>query len=112
VRDYRIIGIEDLNVRGMLANRHLARTITDAGLGEFRRQLEYKAAMRGSVVKVVDRWYPSSKLCSSCGVLSTKVSIGVKFWECSSCGVEHDRDENAALNLRTAASPAVAACGA
>ena len=112
VRDYRIIGIEDLNVAGMLANRHLARAVGDIGFGEFRRQLGYKSAMYGSTVIAVDRWFPSSKLCSSCGWINEALQLGISHWSCSACGIEHDRDENAARNLYSAASSAVAACGA
>jgi putative transposase len=112
VRDYRVIGIEDLYVLGMIANRYLSRAISDLGLGEFRRQLEYKAGLRGSTVIVVDKWFPSSKLCSKCHILNTSLSFGEAQWQCHECHVWHDRDENAADNLRLAAGSAVTACGA
>jgi len=96
---YRTVVIEDLNVAGMLANRHLSRAIADVGFFEFRRQLEYKAAMAGSTVIVADRWYPSSKRCSVCGVKSENLTLSERFWTCLSCGASHDRDINVAVNL-------------
>jgi len=91
--------IEDLNVRGMLQNRHLSRAIADVGFGEFRRQLEYKMALRGGRLVVADRWYPSSKTCSDCGFRLDILSLGTREWACPVCGVAHDRDINAAVNL-------------
>jgi len=111
-RRFHIIGIEDLNVKGMLGNRHLARAIADMGFGELRRQLEYKAAWRGNQVIVVDRWYPSSKTCSCCGYRLTALALGARAWTCPGCDAQHDRDVNAAINLRNmAVSSTVAACG-
>jgi putative transposase len=110
---YRTIVIEDLNVAGMLANRRLSRAIADAGFSEFRRQLVYKAAMAGSTVIVADRWFASSKLCSSCGAKNELLSLSERTWRCPSCGTSHDRDRNAALNLaRYAESSPASACGA
>ena len=110
---YRTIVIEDLNVSGMLANRCLSRAISDVGFCEFRRQLEYKAAMAGSTVVVADRWYPSSKLCSACGVKNQDLTLSERTWTCLSCGTFHDRDLNAARNLaRYPESWAGSACGA
>ena len=109
---YQIIGIEDLNVKGMLGNRCLARSIADMGFGELRRQLEYKAAWHGGQVVVVDRWYPSSKTCSCCGHRLDVLGLQVRQWQCPDCGTLHDRDVNAAINLRNmAVSSTVAACG-
>ena len=111
-RRFHTIGIEDLNVRGMMANRHLARSIADMSFFEFRRQLEYKAAMRGGVVKVADRFYASSKTCSACGHKLEALPLSVREWTCPACGVVHDRDVNAAINLKNmAVSSTVAACG-
>ena len=111
-RRFQIIGIEDLNVKGMLGNRCLARLIADMGFGELRRQLEYKAAWCGGQVVVVDRWYPSSKTCSSCGHRLDMLELQVRRWRCPHCGALHDRDVNAAINLRNmAVSSTVAACG-
>jgi len=97
--EHRTIVIEDLNVSGMLANRRLSRTIADLGFSEFRRQLEYKAEMAGSTVVVADRWFPSSKLCSVCGVKNDGLGLSERNWTCQSCGTLHDRDHNAACNL-------------
>lgn len=91
--------IEDLNVRGMVRNRHLAQAIGDAGWGEFRRQLAYKCPRHGSVLAIADRWYPSSKRCSGCGHLLESLPLGIREWTCPACGLRHDRDENAAKNL-------------
>jgi len=111
-RRFQIIGIEDLNVKGMLGNHCLARSIADMGFGELRRQLEYKAAWHGGQVVVVDRWYPSSKTCSCCGHLLDALDLQVRQWHCPDCGALHDRDVNAATNLRNmAVSSTVAACG-
>lgn len=111
-RRFHIIGIEDLNVRGMVKNRHLSRAVSDMGFFEFRRQLDYKAAQRGSVVVVADRWYPSSKTCSACGHKLEALPLSVREWTCPACGAIHDRDVNAALNLKNmAVSSTVSACG-
>ena len=111
-RRFHTIGIEDLNVSGMVKNRHLSRTISDMGFFEFRRQLEYKAAMRGSVVVVADRFFASSKTCSACGEKIDKLPLSVRQWECPCCGESHDRDVNAAINLANyAVSYTVSACG-
>jgi putative transposase len=108
--EYSTIGIEDLNVSGMLRNRSLARSVADAGFSEFRRQLEYKAAMTGAHVHVVDRFYPSSKTCSACGVIHA-MKLSERTMDCD-CGNVMDRDLNAAMNLKNmAASYAVTACG-
>jgi len=103
VERFDVIAIEDLNVAGMLKNHKLARQIADMGLGEFRRQLEYQAVRRGKTVLVVDRWYPSSKICSACGYKVPKMPLSVREWTCSDCGAHHDRDVNAAINLREVA---------
>ena len=111
-KTFRVVGIEDLNVRGMVKNRSLARSVSDGGFFEFRRQLEYKCRMYGSTLMVADRWYPSSKTCSCCGVVKDTLALAERTFRCSDCGFEEDRDVNAALNLaRYAASSAVSACG-
>ena len=111
-RRFHTIGIEDLNVRGMVKNRHLSRAVSDRGFFEFRRQLDYKAAQRGGVVIVADRWYPSSKTCSACGHKLEALPLSVREWTCPECGSVHDRDVNAAINLRNlAVSSTVSACG-
>lgn len=109
---FHTIGIEDLNVRGMVRNRRLSRAVADMGFFEFRRQLEYKAEMRGSQVVVADRWYASSKTCSCCSYKLQELALSQRAWICPGCGTPHDRDVNAAINLKNmAASSAVSACG-
>ena len=111
-RRFHTLGIEDLNVRGMLKNRALARSIADMSFFEFRRQLAYKAAMRGGRVVVADRWFASSKMCSACGHALETLPLSVREWACPVCGVRHDRDVNAAINLKNmAVSSTVSACG-
>lgn len=111
-RRFHTISIEDLNVRGMLKNRHLSRAVADMGLFEFRRQLQYKAARRGGMVVVAERWYPSSKTCSGCGHKLETLPLSVREWSCPACGLIHDRDVNAAINLKNlAVSSTVSACG-
>jgi putative transposase len=111
-RRFHTIGIEDLNVNGMLGNHRLARAIADMGFYELRRQLEYKTAWRGGHVIVADRWYPSSKMCSCCGHKLEELTLGTRSWTCPACGVRHDRDVNAAVNLKNMAMSSIAtACG-
>ena len=96
----------------MLSNRKLARTISDLGFYEFRRQLEYKSARRGGKVVIIDRWFPSSKKCSVCGSVNKDLKLSDRSWECSACESLHDRDVNAAINiLDNAVSLTVSACG-
>ena len=102
--NYSTVCIEDLNVAGMVKNHHLARSVSDAALGEFRRQLEYKTARTGAVLRVVDRWYPSSKTCSNCGTVKAKLSLSERVFNCDACGLSMDRDLNAAINIRVAGS--------
>jgi putative transposase len=111
IRDYDVIVIEDLNVRGMIGNRRLARAISDCGWANFRAMLAYKAERTGRRLVVVDRFSPSSKICSACGHRLATLSLGTRHWRCPSCGARHDRDLNAAKNI-LAAGRAVAACGA
>jgi putative transposase len=97
-------------VHGMVKNGHLARSISDIRFFEFRRQLQYKAAQRGGVVHVAERWFPSSKLCSECGAKNEALTLRDRNWTCV-CGATHDRDVNAAINLRDlAVSSTVSVC--
>ncbi len=99
-----VIVLEDLNVKGMLTNRTLARAISDVGLGEFKRQLMYKARYAGIEVKQVSRWFPSSKTCSSCGKVKDELGLEERVYVCVECGYVADRDYNAARVLVTSAS--------
>ena len=100
IRQNDVICIEDLAPKNMVRNHKLARSISDASWGEFRRQLEYKANWYGKCIVAVDRFYPSSQLCSVCGAQwpGTK-DLKVRQWECPECGVIHNRDHNAAINI-------------
>jgi putative transposase len=99
-RTKSVIVLEDLHVKGMQANRSLALSISDAGMGELRRQLAYKSEWYGSTLIVADRFYPSSKLCSGCGTIKDTLSLNEREYDCEVCGLALDRDENAAINLR------------
>ena len=101
---YSVVCVEDLHVAGMVKNHSLARSLSDAALGEFRRQLEYKTARSGAALRVVDRWYPSSKTCSDCGVVKAKLSLSERTFNCDACGLSLDRDLNAAINICVAGS--------
>ena len=98
VLDSGFIAIEDLHVRGMMANRCLAKAIGDVGMAELRRQLEYKAAWHGRGIEAVDRFAPTSKTCSACGLIQESMPLRVREWVCE-CGAIHDRDINAAKNI-------------
>ena len=103
-RTYSVVCVEDLNVAGMVKNHSLARSLSDASLGEFRRQLEYKTARSGAALCVVDRWFPSSKTCSNCGVVKAKLPLSERTFNCDACGLSMDRDVNAAINIQVAGS--------
>jgi putative transposase len=110
IRENQVVIIEDLSVRNMVRNHSLARAISDASWSKVRAMLEYKADWYGRTVVAIDRFYPSSKTCSACGAITAKMPLGVREWTCSACGTVHDRDVNAAINIR-AAGLAVLACG-
>ena len=111
-QNHAVIGIEDLNVSGMLANGKLTKAIADMGFYEFRRQLEYKTKLYGSKLVIVDRFYPSSKTCSCCGLKKTSLLLSQRVFQCDHCGFECDRDLNAAINLKKeAVRLTVLACG-
>ncbi|WP_233563050.1 IS607 family element RNA-guided endonuclease TnpB [Micromonospora musae] len=103
-REHGIIVVEDLHVSGMLRNRRLARRIADAGFAELRRQLAYKTEWNGGRLIVADRWYPSSKTCSRCGTVKTKLALSERTYTCTTCGLSLDRDLNAAYNLAALAA--------
>jgi IS605 OrfB family transposase len=111
--EFGTVVLEDLNVAGMTKNRKLSRHIADADFGELRRQLTYKTAWRGGTLVLADRWYPSSKTCSGCGTVKTKLALSERTYTCTNCGLVVDRDLNAARNLAAlAGEPKVAASGA
>ena len=100
IRKYDVICIENLKTKGMMQNHHLARSVADASFYEFRRELEYKAAWYGRAVSVIDTFYPSSQLCSSCGYRNANTKdLSVREWTCPQCSAHHDRDQNAAVNI-------------
>ena len=99
VNENQVICIEDLNVKGMMKNHNLSASIQELSLGEFRKQLEYKSQWYGRKLIVIDRYYPSSKTCSNCGYIKKDLILKDREWICPECGVKHDRDYNAALNI-------------
>jgi putative transposase len=123
-RAYALIGLEDLNVKGMQALHHLAQAVSDASFFEVKRQLLYKSEQYGGSVQLIDRWFPSSKTCHVCGWVKENLTLADRVWACEQCGTVHDRDLNAAIMVETEAIrlvtdvPAVAsserkfACGA
>lgn len=111
-RRFELIGIEDLNVSGMVKNRCLARSVSDMGFFELRRQLEYKAKQHGGLIHVAPRWFASSKTCSCCNTKREDLPLSVREWTCAVCNTHHNRDINAAMNLKIlAVSSTVSACG-
>lgn len=111
VRENQLIAVESLAVKNMMKNPKLARAISDASWGELVRQLEYKCDWYGRTLVKIDRWFPSSKRCNSCGHTVEKLPLNIREWTCSSCDTQHDRDVNAAINI-LAAGRAVEVCGA
>jgi putative transposase len=96
----QVVALEDLNVSGMTKNHCLAKSVSDASMRQFRTTLEYKQAWAGGEVRLVDRWFPSSKTCSDCGVVKDKLSLSERVFVCEDCGSVMDRDLNAAINIR------------
>ena len=99
IKNHDVICIEDLNVKGMLRNHKLAKSISDVSWSSFVTKLQYKADWYDKEIIKVDRWYPSSQICSSCGTNTGKKTLEVRTWTCE-CGAEHDRDINAAINIK------------
>jgi putative transposase len=102
-RTYALIGLEDLNTKGMLANHCLAQAVSDASFFEVKRQLLYKSEQYGGYVQLVDRWFPSSKTCHACGWVKEDLTLADRAWTCELCGTVHDRDLNAAVMVETEA---------
>ena len=102
VDENQVIALESLNVKGMQQNRNLARSISDTGWSTLVGMIEYKAEEAGRTVIKIDRWFPSTKRCSECGYVTESKPLSVRSWTCSRCETSHDRDVNAAKNIRTA----------
>ena len=100
VHENQIIYVEDLNVKGMMKNRKLAKSIADVGWGEFGRQLKYKGLWYNTSIVKIGRFEPSSKLCSGCGYKNMDLKLSDRVWICPICGIQHDRDINAAVNIK------------
>nr|WP_254657994.1 transposase [Pleurocapsa sp. PCC 7327] len=111
IRENQTIVVENLAVKNMVKNPKLARAISDAVWGEMVRQLEYKAKWYGRDLVKIDRWFPGSKRCGSCGHIVEKLPLNVREWDCPNCGTHHDRDINASRNI-LAVGHTVAVCGA
>jgi putative transposase len=103
IRENQAIAIEDLNVKGMVKNHHLAKSISDASWGTFRTMLEYKASWYGKTILTIGRFEASSKLCSNCGYKPDEMGLHIRSWKCPNCGTVHDRDVNAAINIKNIA---------
>lgn len=110
VHENQVMCVESLAVKNMVKNHALAKAISDVGWGEFIRQLEYKAKWYGRTLVKIDQWYPSSKTCHACKYVLDALPLDIREWVCPACGVAHDRDTNAALNI-LAEGLSVAACG-
>ncbi len=110
VQENRLIAVEDLHVKGMVKNKHLAKHISDAGWSEFLRQLHYKGAWYGCDVVSADRWFPSSKTCSVCNTEIKQLPLNVRQWQCPICHAQHDRDVNAAINILNQTTVGVTEC--
>ncbi|WP_302847838.1 RNA-guided endonuclease TnpB family protein [Azotobacter beijerinckii] len=110
INENQVVCAETLAVKNMICNPKLSKAIADAGWGEFVRQLEYKGGWAGRQIVQIDRWYPSSKRCSCCGHTLERLPLDVRRWSCPECATEHDRDVNAAINIK-AAGLAVLALG-
>jgi len=100
INESQVIKIEDLNIKGMLKNHYLAKAISDASWGKFFEMLIYKAKWYGVKIEKVDRFAPTSKLCSVCGSKNKTLKLSERVWTCSGCGSMHDRDVNAAKNIK------------
>ena len=99
VKNHDIICVEDLAVKNIMKNHKLAQAMSDVGLGTFYSMLEYKCKWNDKQFVKIDRFFPSSKMCSNCGWINQDLTLNVRVWECSSCGETHDRDFNASKNI-------------
>ena len=101
INESQLICVESLQIKNMIKNRRLARAISDASWGEFIRQLKYKSEWHGRTLVKLDKFYPSSKTCSACNYIMPKLPLNIREWSCPKCNTSHDRDINAAINIRT-----------
>jgi putative transposase len=102
INENQVICVESLKVKNMIRNPTLSKAIADAGWGEFVRQLAYKADWAGRSLVAIDQWFPSSKRCSGCGHTLSSLPLSIRQWDCPECGMSHDRDINAATNIKVA----------
>jgi putative transposase len=100
VNDNQVVVVENLNVKGLVRNHNLAKAISDVGWGTFINFLDYKLKLKGGLLLEIDRWFPSSKTCSNCLYQMSEMPLDIREWTCPNCGTHHDRDENAATNIR------------
>ena len=110
INENQVVCVESLKVKNMIRNPKLAKAIADASWGEFVRQLAYKAEWAGRSLVAIDQFFPSSKRCSGCGYTMSKMALNVRSWVCPECGANHDRDVNAAKNIKAVGLTALA-CG-
>ena len=101
VNDSQVIVLEDLNIKGMVKNRHLSKSISDVSWGMFTGQLKYKADWYGREIFKINRFYPSSKTCNVCGYINKDLQLKDREWTCPDCNATHDRDINASINVLT-----------
>lgn len=108
INENQVICVESLKVKNMIRNPKLSKAIADAGWGEFVRQLAYKAEWAGRSLVAIDQWFPSTKRCSDCGHTLSSLPLSVRKWDCPECGAHHDRDHNAAINIKAAGLAVIA----
>jgi len=111
INENQVISIETLNIKGLVKNRKLSKSISDSGWNMFTHMLGYKAEWYGRTISKISMWYPSSQICSVCGCRDGKKTLEIRKWKCSECGTNHDRDINAAININTAGLAEINACG-
>ena len=99
INENQVICLEDLHVKEIQQNKYLSQSVSDVGWYEFRRQLEYKAKWYGRTISFIDKWYPSSQICSNCGKNTGKKTLDIREFDCPYCGKHHDRDINASINI-------------
>jgi len=100
INENQVICLEDLNVEGIMKNHKLAQSISDVSWSKFTNFLEYKAKWYGRNIVYINRWFPSSKMCSKCGWINQNLTLDIREWLCPRCGTKHDRDYNASINIR------------